>query len=440
MSIRRYLLLILLSVITLVSFAAAVQGYRASMDEAQQFFDSELQSFALTLTTLPLTQSTIDIDRNANVAYQIWQQDQLKVKTSNSPDRPISRFKQGYGERNFSGKRWRTYAQQATGAEKWILVAQPLSRRFELAESMILAAVTPLIVAIPILALFISMTIKRSLEPLKQLTTTLRRKKTDDFSAIDVGTAPAELVPVIVTLNRLLDRLDKAFIREKRFSSDAAHELRTPLSVLKVSIHNLQQELLNQNIDLSPLQMGVDRMSHVVEQILLLNRTNPDHFSNNFVQLDLCHLVQGVIADIYPRIEAKGQSIELIGDPVTVRGDPFTLATLVDNLVSNASKYSPQGGQIRVSVKADHATTRLQIADSGPGIPDSELSRVFDRFYRVGGDQHASLVTGCGLGLAIVKQIAELHHASVEMTNASPLGGLLVQVQFKEQREGIRSS
>ena len=445
MSIRRYLLLILLSVITLISFAAAVQGYRASMREAQKFFDLELQSFALTLTAIPLTQTVIEVDRSATVAYQIWQHDQLIVKTSNSPDDPISQFDTDYAERNFSGQRWRTYAYQTpayqpTESERWILVAQPLSRRFELAEKMILAAVSPLIIAIPILAIFISMTIKRSLEPLKELTSTLRRKKTDDFSAIDLGSPPAELAPVIVTLNRLLDRLDNAFIREKRFSSDAAHELRTPLSVLQVNIHNLEHAMLSRNLDLSPLKLGVERMSHVVEQILLLNRTNPDHFTSKFVELDLYHLAQEVIADIYPHIEENGQSIELSGDQVSVQGDSFTLTTLIYNLVSNASKYSPPGGEIRVTVRSDNSVPQVDIADSGPGIPDTELGRVFDRFYRVGGDQHASLVTGCGLGLAIVKQIADLHSADIRITNESPLGGLLVQVRFNEQLTRVQTS
>jgi two-component system sensor histidine kinase QseC len=430
MSIRQYLLLIILSVITLVSFAAAVHGYRASMEEAQRVFDSELQSFALTLATIPLTQATIEIDGNANVAYQVWQLGQLKVRTSNSPERPIGSFRTGYSERNFSGQRWRIYAHHLPATEKWIFMAQPMNRRFELAENMILTAVTPLVVTLPILALFISMIIKRSLEPLKELTTTLRRKKTDDFSPIDVGTPPAELAPVIATLNRLLARLDSAFVREKRFSSDVAHELRTPLSILKVGIHNLEQESLGENTDLEPLKLGVERMSHVVEQILLLNRTNPDHFSAKFANLELYSLVQGVIAGIYPQIEANDQSIELDGNPVVIEGDSFSLTSLVHNLISNASKYSPENGSIRVSLTADGETVLLHVADNGPGIADADLDRVFDRFYQAASDQHDSLVSGCGLGLAIVKQIAELHNAELTVTNESPLGGLLVQVRF----------
>lgn len=430
MSIRLYLVLIILSVITLVSFAAAVQGYKASMEEAEHVFDSELHSFALVLETIPLDHAVIDVSPESDVAFQIWNAGELSVRTSNSPEAPISRILTGYSEYNFSGQRWRVFGHSIPASDKWIMIAQPLKRRFELAENMILAAVSPLVIALPFLAILISIAIRRSLYPLRDLTAKLNRKSADDFSRIELGDPPPELTPVLFTLNGLLDRLDSAYLREKQFSSDVAHELGTPLSVLKISIHNLEQRQGDDGTDLAPLKQGVDRVSHVVKQMLLLHRTNPDNFNANFAEQDLYGVVQKVVADFYMEVESRQQTIELHGQSSHLLGDLFTLECLVGNLVSNASKYAPAGGSIRLSVTEEAGFVTLQCADSGPGVAGSDLSRVFDRFYRAGGDQHESAVSGCGLGLAIAKQIATLHSASLTASNGSLLGGLLVEVRF----------
>jgi two-component system sensor histidine kinase QseC len=353
----------------------------------------------------------------------------------------MSDFENEFAEHNFLAQRWRTYGHFFESDNKWVLVAQPLKRRFELAQQMILAAVTPLILCIPLLAIIIFLLVSTGLRPLRLLSDNLRAKKTDDLSPIMVQQQHNELSPVLETLNQLFERLNAAFSREKRFASDAAHELRTPLSVLKINAHNMALELNNNGIsnanasnndaakiNMQYLTQGIERMSHVVEQILLLNRTNPEQYQGKFVKIDTTSLCQTVIGSLFPQIEAKKQDIELVGQGATILGDEFSLGILLQNLISNASKYSPEDALIRVVLKTIKNQVIIQVEDSGPGIDESEYQRVFERFYRIGGDRHPSNAPGCGLGLAISKHIAELHKASLKLSRSEQLSGLSVEL------------
>lgn len=432
MSIRRYLTLILLSVITLVTFAAAIQGYRGSMAKATSVFDNELRSLTYVLVNITdMSTQSLAPQPDAAFIYQIWQHNRLIVSSHPELKAAMSDFKNEFAEHNFLAQRWRTYGHFFESDNKWVLVAQPLNRRFELAEKMILAAVTPLILCIPLLAIIIFLLVSTGLRPLRLLSENLRAKKADDLSPITQQNQQNELSPVLETLNQLFERLNAAFSREKRFASDAAHELRTPLSVLKINAHNLRLQLSNNrtsNSNMQYLQEGIERMSHVVEQILLLNRTNPEQYQGQFKQIHTASLCKTVIASLFPQIDAKKQEIELVGQGAKIQGDEFSLGILLQNLISNASKYSPEGSLIRVVLKTLNNQVIIQVEDSGPGIDKSEYQRVFERFYRIGGDRHTSNTPGCGLGLSISKHIAELHNASLKLSCSEQLSGLSVEL------------
>lgn len=421
-----------MSVITLITFAAAIQGYRSSMTKATSVFDNELRSLTYVLVNInDLTFQSLVPQTDTAFVYQIWQHHKLVVSSEPKLTAAISDFKNEFAEHNFLAQRWRTYGYFFASEDKWVLVAQPLNRRFELAEQMILAAVTPLILCIPLLAVIIFLLVSSGLRPLRLLSENLRTKKTDDLSPITQKNPQNELSPVLETLNQLFDRLNAAFSREKRFASDAAHELRTPLSVLKINAHNLALELSNDNksnANMLFLQQGIERMSHVVEQILLLNRTNPEQYQGQFESVNTASLCQTVIASLFPQIESKNQEIELVGQGAIIQGDEFSLGILLQNLISNASKYSPERTLIRVSMKTSNNQIIIQVEDSGPGIEESEYQRVFERFYRIGGDRHASNTPGCGLGLAISKHIAELHNANLKLSRSEQLTGLSVEL------------
>ena len=171
-------------------------------------------------------------------------------------------------------------------------------------------------------------------------------------------------------------------------------------------------------------------MEHLVEQILSLYRTTPDQYMANFEYLNLYEITQQSIAQQYSTFETKDQQIELFGNSAWLQCDRFTIETLLNNLISNASKYTPEHGQIEISISEDDDYIRLKIEDSGPGIPEDKYHRVFDRFYRLDGDQHDSDIEGCGLGLSIVQHIVQLHHGEIQLSHSKFPTGLAITVAF----------
>lgn len=433
MSIRRYLVLILLSIITLVTFISAIQGYKASMIKAADLFDASLVSIAQTLIIIDAKKPLKPVMNSGDIAFQLWDNDRLFIKSNNAPDDIITANKKGFNEENFLGQRWRTFT-LVTQPNRRVIVAQPINKRFELAEEVILSAVTPIIIALPLLTLLILLTINRGLKPITSLTKELTQKKAKDLSLLPTKNQTKELMPVITTLNQLFERLSESFERERNFASDAAHELRTPLSVLKLNVHNLQYLIEDKN-SLKQLEQSVDRMAHVVEQILILNRTNPERISIDSEHLDLPLLLRNAISELYPEISKREQNIVLNCEELMLMGNKFSIQVLLQNLISNASKYTPDKGNIIVTAYRDGKYITVIVEDSGPGINPSEYERVFDRFYRVGGDTHNSTIIGCGLGLGIVKHIVLLHHAKIILSKSEKLLGLKVIVTFPlEQR------
>lgn len=441
-SIRRYLVTILIAVLTLTSFLAALQSYRHSISRSDLLFDQDLVLLASSL--VPQFQSETKATGELLVV-QVWQGDQLKYKNQQAPASRIN-APVGFSEQNFGGQRWRTYVSQTEQLS--IIVAQPLKQRQELADEVVLASIYPVVLSLPLQALLIWLVVSKGLQPLRRLTHQLSSKKADDLTPVQLPEVPQEMAQMLITTNQLLQRLDSAFVREKRFASDVAHELRTPLTLLQVTLHNAQQQWQQQGVAdpdgmMNALQHGVARMSQLIEQIMLLNRTNPEHFKAKLQVIDLTSLCREVIAELYPQILAKQQQISLEAeDNLLLAADPFAMRVLLLNIVGNASKYTPVDGQIRLQLQPviadangkeqDQNNHKVQIVveDSGPGIAPEEYNRVFDRFYRVGGDRHNSGTPGSGLGLAIVKEIVGLHHGHL-MLGPSTLGsGLKVTVEI----------
>ncbi|WP_438969736.1 ATP-binding protein, partial [Methylophaga sp.] len=364
--------------------------------------------------------------------FQIWDNGgkQLLTRSQNAPESVIGELGEGFHEVNYGRYRWRNFVFRDQHLNRWIVVAERIDIRYVLAEEVVLESLLPIVIAIPVAALIIWFAVGIGLRPLRQFAIEVRHKRVDDLSPIELDRVPRELTTLVSNTNALLGRLDDAFQREQRFASDAAHELRTPISVLKVHLHNLRDRLGDQDGDITLLKAGIERMGHLVEQILALYRSSPDQASVKFVQVDLYKLAQTVIANDFPQIEQKQQQIELNGESAKIRGNQFALETLLHNLISNANKYTPEGGSIQVVVKRLANGVDLIVEDSGPGIPPSQYERVFERFYRLQGDQNDSGELGCGLGLTIVKHIADLHHATISLSSGIEGQGLSVNVKF----------
>ena len=424
-SIRRFLISTLTSALILIIFSAALHGYRATIGISTTLLDEELIALNSAIARFN-GDSPVD---DHPLLFQIWQDDNLIKSSNDLIEAPLSDFEDGFSEKNVLGIRWRVHTSYVKDDGSWYMVAQPLSNRFTLADALTVASITPFIVSVPLLVVILFLGITWGLAPLKQLSRKLAKRTGNNFSTIALDREPSELKPVVSTLNSMFSRLSAAFEREQQFASNAAHELRTPLSVMKINIHNIAEELGDSGKLLETLQRDTDRMIHAVNQFLLLTRTSPETFVEQKEAVNLHFVAQEVISDLYGKIETKQQEISLEGDEIWLNSVHFMLYTLLQNLITNASNYSPEGAQIVIRIEQRASNVILSVADSGPGIPISERASVLKRFNRAA---QAKTTTGSGLGLAIVLQIAALHNANVVLGDAK-LGGLEVKVEFEHE-------
>ncbi|MGR3979493.1 ATP-binding protein [Pseudoalteromonas sp. 1181_04] len=432
MSIKRRLTLIILSTVILTCFLAFSKGYRESMIQAELLLDNELQTIAHVLIEQPIHSDKPVLRSDlTRLLFQIWQDNNLLSASKSLAELAQKPSLNGFSVENLAGQRMRVF--RLTMQTKQVLVAEPLSKRYALSETMILSAMTPLLWSVPLLAVLISLFVKQGLRPLTRLSTLLKTRQANDFTAINWQVSEYEIKPVISRLNDLFKRVESAYLRERFFASDAAHELRTPLSSLKINVHNLRAQG-DGCLELDAMAQGIDKLSNIVEQMLILGRTYPEQWQAQFSPISVLEVSQQVVAQLYERLDAKQHMISIEGDDYVINGDQFTLATLFSNLLSNAIKYTPSGGNIVIRLNNQQGAYGWQIDDSGPGIDDAHKARIFNRFYRVGGDKHPSGEQGAGLGMAIVEHIVTIYDASISLAD-SELGGLQVRVEFMQGAE-----
>ncbi len=429
-SIRFFLVAGILATLTLFNFVAALRGYQSSMEEADLLLDSQLLDFASLVGRLDVTDNHEELRLGNNLAFQLWQDGEIVAQSYHAPEEPLAEFSNSFNFSNFDGYRWRTFSRQESTDGRWVIVAERTDLRYVLAENVVLESIMPILLSIPLIGLFVWFIVSQGLKPLTTLSTQLKNKHVNDLSAIDASDARRELEQVIQSINSFMARLNQSVEREKRFSADAAHELRTPISALKVQLHNLSQEMDMDNDSWRQLEGGVERMQHLVEQLLTLYRMTPDKFAENTQQVDLYQVCENVIAQQYTLVENKNQQLELLGDHCSITGEEFALETLVSNLLSNASKYTPEEGSIRVVVENKGDRMELMVEDSGEGIPAAERERIFERFYHNEKNPNDKTLPGCGLGLTIVSHVANLHGAQVSVADSSFGQGTAFKVSF----------
>jgi two-component system, OmpR family, sensor histidine kinase QseC len=430
-SIRIFLVAGIVATLTLFNFVAALRGFQTSMREADMLFDNQLLDLSQLVTNLDMQRVSRDFRLGNNLAFQVWENDKLLVASFHAPQAPINDFAGGFGFANFDGYRWRTYTRQDSQQGRWIIVAERSDLRFTLAENVVLESVAPILLGIPIAALLVWIIVSRGLKPLKLLSAELRNKQVHDLAPLQQSSIPAELDQVVQSINGFISRLNSTLEREQRFSADAAHELRTPISALKVQLHNLAQEVDTRSASFHELSQGVERLQHLVEQLLSLYRSSPAQFAATCTRVDLHEITQDVVARHYGLIESRRQVLALEGDRTMIIGDRFALETLVANLLTNAAKYTPAGGTILLRTATDNDGPYLLVEDSGPGIAAADREHIFERFYRTNDIGNES-IPGCGLGLAIVQHVAELHRARIEVGRSGFADGSAFKVSFPE--------
>ncbi len=432
MTIKRYLLIVILSSIVLATFSAALQGFKASNQKLNSVFDDEMRSIAFTLKNSPIAPSGFDVDTHSSFAFQIWKANKLIVKSKNAPSQKIANSTEEFGYRSFMGNHWRYFSLSDEYSQ--VIVAQPMPQRIESIEQVLLEAVLPIVIVIPIIGLIVYLAVNKALSPIRTLSESVMQKDASDLTPINIEAHTTDLEPIQNTINGLLERLNAAFEREKSLASNAAHELRTPISVLKLNAHNLKIAFEAKNIEeqhIEDLTANTERMAHVIEQVIALNRTTPENFDAKKTQFNISNLLQEVIASNFSQIDSQGQSVSLNATSMSIFADKFSLETLFDNLIKNAIKYSGIGAEILISATNNGDNITISVEDSGPGIEEEQLDKVMQRFYRV--KHHEQ--TGSGLGLSIVSHIVALHKGNVALGRSS-LGGLRVDIVLQHLDTG----
>lgn len=323
---------------------------------------------------------------------------------------------------------WRVFMLHDPLASKWILVAERDDVRGELVEKIAMRSLLPDLVGLPLLALLVWMAVGMGLLPLQQMVNFLKNRDPDNLAPLVLAPLPSELEPMAASLNRLLQQVNVLLEREKRFLADAAHELRTPLAVLRIHAQNAVSAVIAEERDAALAQLigGVDRATRVVTQLLILARLEPNAVQLAMQTFDLAAFVRQELADLIPLALERDQELTLELDETAdllLRGDAPSLGILLQNLVGNALQYTPEGGCIQIALQGQGDSLLLSVQDSGPGAPQEQREQLFQRFYRQGPGQ------GAGLGLSIVQRIVELHRGEISLHTAA-LGGLEVRVRL----------
>jgi two-component system sensor histidine kinase QseC len=436
-SLKKRLLALSLATVVVVWVGASAITYYDAREEFNDILDAHLAQSA----TLLVVQATHDNDEietehapllhkySRRVAFQIWEGGRiLRLHSGNAPTLHLSKSAQGFSDSVIDGVRWRVFSTWDESGSNLIQVAELADARDELTAGIIDNLLKPLLISLPLLALLLWIAVSRGLRPLDRLTAQVEQRAPDNLAPLDTRSVPDEVAPLVERLNRLFARMDSSLQKERRFTADAAHELRTPVAGIKAQV---QVARASENIKarvhaLDQAIVGCDRATHLIEQLLMLARI--DNLSGDISEsCSLSSIAAGVIAEIAPMALRQDIRLELIGDELTVDGNPLLLRVLLRNLIDNAVRHTSAGTIVQVHI--DEEQGQVSVNDNGPGIPEAERSRVLERFYR----PVDTIASGSGLGLSIVARIAEIHHAVLDISPGDEGVGLSATVRFATQ-------
>lgn len=434
MSLQRRLLLYLLICAPLVWGVALYESIKQARFEVNELYDAELirlarqvqatlrpESYLANLSQPPSTRShselgTADV---RDLALAVWDA-QGTLVLSDSEGVQLTRHPDavGFREEKLHGKPWRIYyLQSSTGA--WLVAAgQRVKERDEIVYRVTASQITPWILVLPALLIAMTWAVRRALAPLRELTTELQARDATDLRRITDAQTPTELQPLVHEMNGLFQRIEETLARERRFTADAAHELRTPLAVLRAQWDVVRRSAGGAEREQAEakLSRGLDRLDRLVTQMLALSRLESASEATGQwslmtpVQWPL--VVEQAISDCLPVAERRHIELDCewpreTEPPLPLNGDTNLLTVLLRNLLDNAVRYAPEGSLVTLRVLAD----RLEVANDGEPLPGPQIARMGERFYRPDGQQEF----GSGLGVSIVQRIAALHGLTVQI-------------------------
>ena len=425
-SLRGRLIIGLTATIVVAGLGAGALAYSWAFDEAIEMQDA-------ILVQIGAVSGSINVNDAAPAARNVDAEAQVVIEPVDGPGSDtndksgLKTLPDGLHIVTRGDEAWRILLRTRADGSR-IAIGQPSAIRDEIARDSALRTVAPLLALIPCLMLIVALVIRQTLRPVHSLAERLDARQADQLQQLPLAGTPDELHPFIASINRLLQRVQDLIDQQRRFIADAAHELRTPITAISIQAENLDHaELRPESRErLAALRDGTRRTAHLLEQLLALARYDIAGMPLAAVaSLDAC--TKEVVADALPC--AADRSVDLgfeIVKPVYVSGEPTMLKTMIRNLIDNAVRHIPKGGRIDVSVFRDGARAILQIEDNGPGIPETDLGRIFEPFVR-GQD---AVEQGSGLGLSIVRRIIDRLNGSISLENiqAGSASGLRVIV------------
>lgn len=438
-SLQGRLLVLLLGLVVLVWLATAVATWFDARHELDELLDSHLAQAAAILV-MQQSHAAGEDDHEADspilhryapkVAFQVFHEGRLALRSANAPaSRMIGtgeRIESGFHTVSFDGDAWRVFATHGAVQDVQVFVGEQMTSRTAILWAVLRSTLWPMAVALPLLALAIWWSVNRSVEPLRRLGRSLAERDAHALQSAVITGAPSEMTPMIDALNDLFRRIAQLMESERRFTADAAHELRTPIAAIRAQAQAAlgEADVALRRHGLQATIEGCDRATRLIAQLLTLSRLEAGA-EGTAVDIDLSELVRRVVGDEAPQGLRKQQNIEVdapVGCPI--RGDATLLAVLIRNLVDNALRYSPARATVRITVRTANAGVRVRVEDNGPGISALDVQRLGERFFRVLGSGES----GSGLGWSIVRRIAAVQGAIIQVSQSTQLGGLCVEV------------
>ena len=434
-SLRRRLLGLLLGGVAAAWLVTMVFSYIDAHHEVDELFDAQLSQAAQTLLALASHDEGEYIEDLGDLShkyqrrlrFQIWRADgKLLMRSNNAPETPLTAA-DGFSETHDENGHWQHFSLWNSEHKLQVQVSENHHIRDELIGQISWRLLLPALFGLPLIGLWVWLATRHGLSSLDSIAQQIASRAPHQLHPVNPASAPEEIRTMIEALNGLFQRVDTALEAERSFTADAAHELRTPLAALQTQLQVAlrARDDAERDRSLGQLQSGLSRASHLVDQMLQLARLDPESDLPDRQAVDLARLAESVCADLGPQILAKNLDFELLADEgCSVPGQAEWLRVLLRNLVDNAIRYTPEDGQVRVSIKQQNGRCQISISDSGPGIPADQRATALRRFHRL----NQCSLPGSGLGLAIVARIAELHGAHLELAEVALPPGLAVTV------------
>ena len=434
-SLQGRLLLGVLGIVGGVWLAAALLTWRDARHELDELLDGHLAQAAALLVAQQLHAPDEDerladapsLHRYApRVAFQVWHAGALVLRSAQAPAAPLATHAEGFRTLDIGDARWRVFAARGAERDVQVYVGEQTASREAILRAVMRGVLGPLVVALPLLALLGWWAVRRGLRPLHALGEALAARAPDALQPVALPALPAELAAPVGALNALFARIAALLEGERRFTADAAHELRTPIAAIRAQAQAAlaAQDEPSRRHALEATLAGCDRAAHLVEQLLILARLEAQPPAGG-AALELRALARETIAGLAPQALARGQRLSFDAPaPCPVRGDAALLGVLLRNLLDNAIRYSPPRAPIAVALRRDGDAWMLTVDDAGPGLDAAQRARLGERFFRVLG----SGASGSGLGWSIARRIAAAHGFVLEAAPSAALGGLRVSL------------